>query len=194
MILFSAITRQDAVNHIGTGLTFVSEICKNVSKGNSYHAQEMTQIIYLSLLEMPEQKIMHLINNNQIKYYIVGMITNQLKSQTSDFYRKYKRNEQSEVEFESWHSSSYEFDYDRYEQMDIINQFLIEKNKESTFRMPNGNSYEVELFEMYYKDNLSYGQMAIKTGIPKPSCFKTVSNLKNELKEYIQTNYPETLL
>lgn len=190
----SAHTLHQAHCFISSACTYIKEVCKNVSKGNTYHTEEMTQMIYLALLEMKEEKIIHLINNNQLRYYVIGMITNQLKSVTSDFYRKYRRTEANETEFENWHSKHYEFNYDKFEQLELIDSFLKEKNNNASFKMPNGNSYEVELFELYYKDNMSYGDISIKTGIPKTSIYNSVKLVKEELILFLYNNYPETIL
>ena len=60
-------------------------------KVNLMDADDLEQEIYMILLEYNKNKIIELYNNNQLKYFIVGIIQRQYNSKTSPFYKKYKK-------------------------------------------------------------------------------------------------------
>lgn len=68
----------------------VKEIISNM-KVNLMDADDLEQEIYMILLEYNKNKIIELYNNNQLKYFIVGIIQRQYNSKTSPFYKKYKK-------------------------------------------------------------------------------------------------------
>lgn len=56
---------------------------------------DLTQIIYLALLEMDSSKLQTLVETNELKFFVVRMIANQYYSVSSPFYyeiRKFKMN------------------------------------------------------------------------------------------------------
>ena len=51
-----------------------------------YDLQDLSQMIYEALLIQPEERIQDLWNNNEMQYFIIGIIKRQLFSQTSPYY------------------------------------------------------------------------------------------------------------
>lgn len=51
-----------------------------------YDLQDLSQMIYVALLDQPEERIQDLWNNNEMQYFIIGIIKRQLFSQTSPYY------------------------------------------------------------------------------------------------------------
>ena len=64
----------------------------NIAKTNSDALNDLSQEIYLDLLEKDEQKIVKLYEANQIRFFIVRMILNNLFSKNSPFYQTFKKN------------------------------------------------------------------------------------------------------
>ena len=64
----------------------------NIAKTNSDVLNDLSQEIYLDLLEKDEQKIVKLYETNQIRFFVVRMILNNLFSKNSPFYQTFKKN------------------------------------------------------------------------------------------------------
>lgn len=54
--------------------------------------EDLTSYIYLSLLELPDERLQTLFTNGQLIFFIIGMIKKQIYSNNSEYARKYKRN------------------------------------------------------------------------------------------------------
>lgn len=70
----------------------VEQIVDNISHG--YSAPEMSdlsQMVYLILLEYDEAKIVDLWVNHQIRFFIARIVLNQFRSQNSPFFREYRK-------------------------------------------------------------------------------------------------------
>lgn len=68
----------------------VREICENM-RVNKNDIDDFVQEIYMILLEYDKDKIIELYNKKQLRYFIVGIISRQYHSNTSPFYKKYKK-------------------------------------------------------------------------------------------------------
>ena len=64
----------------------------NIAKTNSDVLNDLSQEIYLDLLEKDEQKIVKLYETNQIRFFVVRMILNNLFSKNSPFYQTFRKN------------------------------------------------------------------------------------------------------
>lgn len=73
----------------------------NIAKTNSDVLNDLSQNIYLDLLEKDEQKIVKLYESNQIRFFVVRMILNNLFSKNSPFYQTFKKNANLTVNIDS---------------------------------------------------------------------------------------------
>lgn len=73
----------------------------NIAKTNSDVLNDLSQNIYLDLLEKDEQKIVKLYEANQIRFFVVRMILNNLFSKNSPFYQTFKKNANLTVDIDS---------------------------------------------------------------------------------------------
>ena len=64
----------------------------NIAKTNSDVLNDLSQNIYLDLLSKDEEKIINLYETNQLRFFIVRMILNNLFSKNSPFYQTFKKN------------------------------------------------------------------------------------------------------
>ena len=64
----------------------------NIAKTNSDTLKDLSQNIYLDLLSKDEEKIVNLYETNQIRFFVVRMVTNNLFSKNSPFYQTFKKN------------------------------------------------------------------------------------------------------
>lgn len=66
------------------------EICENM-KVSTNDIDDFVQEIYMILLEYDRDKIVELYEKNQLRYFIVGIVSRQYNSCTSPYYKKYKK-------------------------------------------------------------------------------------------------------
>lgn len=68
----------------------IRELCENM-RVSSADIDDLTQEIYLILLEYDNEKVINMYNNKQLKFFLVGIIQRQYHSVTSPYYKKYKK-------------------------------------------------------------------------------------------------------
>lgn len=56
-----------------------------------YDLQDLSQMIYEALLEQPEDRVQDLWANNEMEYFVLGIIRRQVFSTTSPYYTIIKR-------------------------------------------------------------------------------------------------------
>ena len=183
----SASTKHHGITHLFTGETYINDIINNFHT-QKYIREELKGEVFQYLAEMPDEKFLYLFNNGQIRFYLYGVIKNQIRSTTSSFYRTHLRPQILEDEFESTHlNKTITHSTDTMELISIIEEAV---NKLDFYRK--------ELFKMYYYDNMSYGQISEftaaknpQTRIPKNSIWSAVKSAREEVIEYLKINYKD---
>lgn len=81
----------------------VEQICSNIAKSADCDdtLKDLSQEIYLDLLSKDEEKIINLYETNQIRFFVVRMVTNNLFSKNSPFYQTFKKNANLTVDIDS---------------------------------------------------------------------------------------------
>jgi hypothetical protein len=73
--------------------SFVENILKKyTTKLNSEDEKDVCQEIYLILLELKDEEIIRLFNNNELNFFTVRIIKNQVLSTKSSIYKLYLKN------------------------------------------------------------------------------------------------------
>ena len=77
----------------------VEQICSNIAKSADCDdtLKDLSQEIYLDLLSKDEEKIVNLYETNQIRFFVVRMVTNNLFSKNSPFYQTFRKNTNTTV-------------------------------------------------------------------------------------------------
>ena len=68
----------------------VKDIIANM-RVKSNDIDDLEQEIYMILLEYNQDRIIEMYKKNQLRYFIVGIISRQYNSKTSPFYKKFKK-------------------------------------------------------------------------------------------------------
>lgn len=68
----------------------VEEICKNLGVSPKY-MDDLVQEIYLILLEYNQTKLQEIYDKGQLNFFLTRIIKNQWCSNTSPFYKKYRK-------------------------------------------------------------------------------------------------------
>lgn len=74
----------------------------NIAKTNSDTLKDLSQEIYLDLLSKDEEKIINLYETNQIRFFVVRMIMNNLFSKNSPYYQVFRKNTNATVNIDDF--------------------------------------------------------------------------------------------
>ena len=82
----------------------VEQICSNIAKSADCDdtLKDLSQEIYLDLLSKDEEKIVNLYETNQIRFFVVRMITNNLFSKNSPYYQVFRKNANLTVDIDNF--------------------------------------------------------------------------------------------
>ena len=78
----------------------VEEIVYNIGDRGDEDLKDLIQDIYINLLEKEDNLIETLYNTNQLKYFIIRMVVNNIHSKNSPYYTKYKKDKINKVKIE----------------------------------------------------------------------------------------------
>ena len=127
--------------------------------------------VFLVLCEMNEDKLIGLYERNELKFYIVRIMLNMIKSDRSNFYKSY-RNYTEYVD----NDTEVEVNFDKSDLVDKL-----EKNLEGL------HWYNKEILKLYaidFKKNAK--ELSRKTGIPYMSIVRTINKTKKQMKTNIR--------
>jgi hypothetical protein len=127
--------------------------------------------VFLVLCEMNEDKLIGLYERNELKFYIVRIMLNMIKSDRSNFYKSYRNyTEYVDNDIEA------EVNFDKSDLVDKL-----EKNLEGL------HWYNKEILKLYaidFKKNAK--ELSRKTGIPYMSIVRTINKTKKQMKTNIR--------
>ena len=92
-------TNAQIINEIANG-GLVEEIIQGVSYSkfeNTENLKDLTQDIYLQLLQMDNAKINELFFKKQLRFWVTRIITNNIHSKTSPYFYTYKKEQMQSV-------------------------------------------------------------------------------------------------
>jgi hypothetical protein len=127
--------------------------------------------VFLVLCEMNEEKLIGMYERNELKFYIVRVMLNMIKSDRSNFYKSY-RNYTEYVD----NDTEAEVNFDKSDLVDKL-----EKNLEGL------HWYNKEILKLYaidFKKNAK--ELSRKTGIPYMSIVRTINKTKKQMKTNIR--------
>lgn len=78
----------------------VEEVVYNIGSKDDEDLKDLIQDIYINLLEKEDNLIETLYSENQLKYFIIRMVVNNIHSKNSPYYTKYKKDKINKVKIE----------------------------------------------------------------------------------------------
>jgi hypothetical protein len=124
--------------------------------------------VFMVLLEMEDTKLFGLYKRGEIRFYIVRTMLNMIKSDRSQFWKKYRN-------------------YSEYNGKDILvveNECVIDIMEQGIEKL---HWYQKEIFRLYTFDfNKNAKELSRQTGIPYMSIIRTLKQTKTELKKHIR--------
>ena len=127
--------------------------------------------VFLVLCEMNEEKLIGMYERNELKFYIVRIMLNMIKSDRSNFYKSY-RNYTEYVD----NDTQAEVNFDK---LDLVDK--LEKNLEGLHWY---NAAILKLYAIDFKKNAK--ELSRKTGIPYMSIVRTINKTKKQMKTNIR--------
>lgn len=126
--------------------------------------------VFLVLCEMNEDKLVGLFERNELKFYIVRIMLNMIKSDRSTFYKNYRN-------YSEFVDQDYACDdndkTDMFEKLELNMDSLHWYNKEM-----------LKLYAIDFKKNAK--ELSRKTGIPYMSIIRTINKTKKQMKTNIR--------
>ena len=126
--------------------------------------------VFLVLCEMNEDKLVGLYERNELKFYIVRIMLNMIKSDRSTFYKNYRN--YTEFVDQDYVSDDY----------DKTNMF--EKLETNMNGLHWYNKEILKLYAIDFKKNAK--ELSRKTGIPYMSIIRTINKTKKQMKTNIR--------
>jgi hypothetical protein len=125
--------------------------------------------VFLVLCEMDDEKLVGMYNRNELRFFIVRVMLNMIKSDRSTFWKQYRNYSE----------------YDGKEQIEIVQTNIIDKMELSIEKL---HWYQKEILRLYALDfNKNAKELSRQTGIPYMSIIRTLKQTKTELKKNIRT-------
>lgn len=85
-----SMSNQDIIEKLAKDRT-IETIISNIAKTNDESLNDLSQDLYIALLEKDNELINYLWDNNQMKFFITRMALNNIYSETSPYYKTYKK-------------------------------------------------------------------------------------------------------
>lgn len=124
--------------------------------------------VFMVLLEMDDEKLFGLYERGEIRFYIVRTMLNMIKSDRSQFWKKYRN------------YTEYEYN----ERAEIEQNSVIDIMQKGIEKL---HWYQKEILNLYtFEFNKNAKELSRKTGIPYMSIIRTLKQTKTELKKHIR--------
>ena len=155
-------------------------IALKITKGADIDAQDLTQEVYVILLEYDEGKIQKLVDNNHLKFWVTRVMLNQYLRASSPFKKKHH----TYLKDDNAVLSTFE----AVDSEDVINDKILFEERLSKVNnvMNDLHFYDATLFKVYYDSGHSIRSLSKATGISTTSIFNTLKNVRNYIKDEIK--------
>lgn len=125
--------------------------------------------VFMVLLEMPEDKLIGMYKRNELRFFLVRVMLNMIKSDRSGFYKLYR----NFVELDVKEKVDNQIDYDIFDRLEDS--------------LADMYWYQSEIIKLYtFNFNKNAKELSKDTGIPYMSIIRTLKQTKNELRKKIR--------
>ena len=162
--------------YLSDNYELIQEIAFTITRGKKIDSEDLAHEVIIVLYDSDIDKLAHLIETNQMKYYIIRIMLNQYNSNTSPYHYKYRkliemhRNARNEIRL--WSD-------DQIEEK-LIKESLHTFVEEELSDLPY---FERKVIEVYYNHDHSLNSLAEATGISRSTLWKTLKKGRNVIKK-----------
>ena len=158
------------------------KLAEKITKGNKVDAQDLVQDLYVIILEYDQEKIKKIVENGHLVFWSARVLMNQYVRTNSAFKTKYYTKLRTE-----------NYDVKNFQYFDSIEELVEFENKLQFVKdkMNNLHEYDKLLFEIYFSSGKSILKLAKDTGISTTSIYTTLKNVKQYLKDEVESEYKE---
>ena len=160
----------------------IHNIALKITKGNDIDAQDLTQEVYVIMLEYDQEKLQKIYDNGHLNYWVARVMLNQYLRSTSPFKKKHHSYLKDANAIVS------DLAYDNTEEA-IQDKILFEQRLQMVEdAMKDLHFYDKTLFKIYYESDHSIRSLSESTSISTTSIFNTIKNVRNYIKDEIKDN------
>lgn len=128
--------------------------------------EDLKSELFLIICEIEENKLVQLYNRKELKFYIVRIMLNIVRSSKNNFYKNYRN-------FDEYNNE--EKPDEQYEPVEIMKY------------IENLYWYQKEILRLYtFEFNKNASMLSRATGIPYMSIIRTINQIKKDLKKKIR--------
>ncbi len=167
---------------LGKEYNKVYDIALKITKGNAINAQDLTQDVYVVMLEYDQDKLQTIYDNGHLIFWVARVMLNQYVRGNSAFktkYYTYLRSENFEVS-DLKHFDDIDWHKERENKLEFINE-----------KLQGLHEYDKLLFQIYFSSGKSIRKLSKESGISVTSIYTTLRNVKNYLKDEVESEYKE---
>lgn len=125
--------------------------------------------VFMVLLELSDEKLFGMSERNELRFFLVRVMLNMIKSDRSSFYKNYRNHVELDVKEKFDNDEEYNL-FDRLEDS-----------------MVDMHWYQKEIIKLYALNfNKNAKELSKDTGIPYMSIIRTLKQTKNELRKKIR--------
>lgn len=150
----------------------IGEICRNICRDQDL-VEDLIQEVALIWIDLDPVKKTKIHNSNAFKFWIARVVKQQWSSSSSPFYSKYRK--RKDTQYESKHSPVDE----EYDTTPDLQHAHLQRHVRGLF--PS----EFNIFNSYYKENLTIMQITEKYGVDKNFVWSTLQRVKTSLERKI---------
>jgi len=141
-------------------------------------AQDLTQDIYIVLLEYDQDKMRTIIDNGHLGFWVTRVMCNQYLNANSKFKRKYYGKLKADKDNDQHLKNLVCEEYEEDKRIDHINE-----------AMKDLHFYDRSLFKIYTETNHTIRSLAKATGISTTSIFFTLKKVRNTIKDEVKNKH-----
>tara|TARA_R110000764_G_scaffold228093_1_gene318445 strand:+ start:446 stop:1009 length:564 start_codon:yes stop_codon:yes gene_type:complete len=175
-------SKGDVYKALASGYDKYKEVALNICSDED-KASDVVQMVMEACLKMPKATLQDIYDKDGLLWYIIRMISLNIKSKTSRYYYKYNKY----YELIDGSNCSKTYMPEHYENKPGDN------SRSSTHIRLDGIDdllsnlywYDRELFLTYYRDAYTLDSLAAKTGISRTSIFNTLKKVRDYIKDNI---------
>jgi RNA polymerase sigma factor (sigma-70 family) len=173
LFIFKQTINLNLGDYIKANYDTLYQAAKNITKGHQLTDDLFQHCIEVILTDKNEEKIQSLIDKNQMQYYFVSILIRNYHSSTSRFHYEYRK------------IDDYRADKDVYEVEIQDDEFDADREAKISFiegQLDKLDWYDRQMAKLYFEENMSYQKIAEFTKIPKTSCYNSITQIKNKIK------------